>query len=59
MTATTEACAVCVYHAPPAHNVVIGQIGAEPKPTGKDVIYPRASFGATCTTLDEAEARKV
>ncbi len=49
MTATTEASAVCVYHAPPAHNVVIGQMGAEPKPAGEDVIDPMAFFDAIFT----------
>ena len=51
MTATTEACAVCVYHTPLAHNVVIGQIGAEPELVGKDVADPMGFVVAIFTTL--------
>ena len=35
----------------PAHNVVIAQTGAEPKPTGKDVIDPITFFDAIVTAL--------
>jgi len=40
-----------VYHAPPAQTLVIGQIGADPKPADMDVIDPMAFFGAIGTTL--------
>jgi hypothetical protein len=35
----------------PAHNVVIAQTAAEPKPTGKDVVDPMAFFDAIAATL--------
>ncbi len=35
----------------PAQNVVIAQTGAEPKPTGKDVIDPMVFFDAIAATL--------